>query len=89
MAKRQKPILRFFRKNTMENPNETLDLNEIAETPAEEQVDVAPMHQDIEQSAPEAPTTEAKAGDCGDCNGTGLKDQSTICPSCGGTGKVA
>ncbi len=89
MAKRHKPVLRFFRKNIMDNPNETLDLNEIADTPVSEQVDVAPMHQDVEQSAPEAPAVAVKPGDCGACNGEGLKDQSTICPSCNGSGKVA
>jgi DnaJ-class molecular chaperone len=25
---------------------------------------------------------------CSDCNGFGLKDQYTLCPKCGGTGKI-
>ena len=106
MAKRRKPVLRFFRKKPMENPNDAINLDEIAQTPESEQVEVvAPMEDApavvtepaLEESA--APTeepviedpivkNEAIDGVCEPCQGTGLKDQSTICPQCNGTGKV-
>lgn len=36
------------------------------------------------------PTVEKilKAGDCVDCKGEGLKNQSQLCPTCQGTGKA-
>ena len=35
-----------------------------------------------------AKTRKLKVNACADCNATGLKDASTLCPSCEGSGQV-
>lgn len=42
---------------------------------------------DTTTNPPNATATPASDGKCVDCKGTGLKDPSTMCPTCDGTGQ--
>lgn len=96
MAKRRKIPRFFFRhKNPMDNQDQlkTTEEEHVEDQEAVEAGSPAVTDEQFVEGEQEVAEESAKKEDrsafnCPDCAGEGLKNETTLCPTCGGTGKV-